>query len=279
MTDVVEPSDGAQRSKLALARLLVPNAVTSASLLVAIVAALRALDSAYVEAGWLLVLCALLDKLDGALARALSATSRFGLELDSLVDFVAFGVVPGLLVHRVCTDPELAASIPWTSSGWRRTALDASIAAYVLCTALRLARFNVLEERVPLDSPNVFWGLPTTYAGGLLALWIVIALQRGLPEAAAPLPVLLFLLGVLMLSNLALPKVTLRHRPWIDGVQIAVAIVASACGLLRIFPELLLALTLAYGVLGFGWGLRYRARLVVPAPGDAPSLTQRPPAP
>jgi CDP-diacylglycerol--serine O-phosphatidyltransferase len=259
MTDVVETRDAApEPTRTSFARLLVPNAVTTASLLVAIVAALRALDGAYVEAGWLLVTCALLDKLDGSLARALSATSRFGRELDSLVDFVAFGVVPALLVHRVCTDPSLDSSVPWQGSILRRAALDAAVVTYVVCTALRLARFNVIEAQRPSGTLTVFWGLPSTFAGGVLSLWVVITLQRALPAAAAPLPLALFILAALMLSNVPLPKLQRRRNPWIDGLQLAVGAIAITCGLLRVLPELLLVLAMLYGILGFAWGLRYR---------------------
>lgn len=260
MSDVVDPREGApEPTRTPFARFLVPNAVTTASLLVAIVAALRVLDGAYVDAGWLLVTCALLDKLDGSLARALAATSRFGRELDSLVDFVAFGVVPALLVHRVCTDPSLDSSMPWQGSTLRRAALDAAVVTYVACTALRLARFNVLESRHPDGSLSVFWGLPSTFAGGVLALWVVITLQRDLAIAAAPLPLALFVLGALMLSHVPLPKLRRSRQRWTDALQLAVGVVAVTCGLLRVLPELLLMLAMAYGVLGFGWGLRYGA--------------------
>ena len=80
---------------------MVPNAITSASLLIAIVVVFKAMEGKFEEAAWLVVLCVLLDKLDGTAARALRASSRFGMQLDSLVDFLAFGISPGLTVFMV----------------------------------------------------------------------------------------------------------------------------------------------------------------------------------
>ena len=80
-------------------RYVIPNAVTSASLVVGLLVMVAAMDGRFEAAGWLMVMCVLLDKLDGTTARLLGATSKFGVQLDSLADLVVFGVAPAATLH------------------------------------------------------------------------------------------------------------------------------------------------------------------------------------
>src|SRR5919206_2731200 len=117
-------------------RVIIPNIITLIALCLGLTAIRLAFEGRYEPAVVAIVVAALLDGVDGRVARLLKGTSRFGAELDSLADFVNFGVAPALILY-VWGLHELK------SAGW--------IAAMVLalCTALRLARFNVM-----VDDPN-----------------------------------------------------------------------------------------------------------------------------
>src|SRR3982074_2702503 len=147
-----------RRFRLIPVRTLVPNLIT----LLALCAGLTAIRLAFEEklewAVAAIVFAAMLDGIDGRVARMLKGTSRFGAELDSLADFVNFGVAPALIVYF------------WTlhqlqSAGW--------IAAMVfaICAGLRLARFNVMidDPDRPSRAGNFFVGLPAP-GGALPAL-------------------------------------------------------------------------------------------------------------
>lgn len=238
-------------------RYVVPNAITSASLLIGVIATYRAVEGDFVEAGWLIVLCALLDKADGTAARALGASTKFGMQLDSLVDFVAFGIAPAFTVFMLVRADPTGALGWWSASPAAAWLLRGAVGIYILCTAMRLARFNVVSELS--DEPaQVFWGMPTTYAGGVLGLGIITAMQYGADAALFVLPVVTLLLGACMVSNLRLPKVAPRDQPTLQWLQVGAAVVGYVCGLLRLFPELLLALVLLYGLVGFAWGFVHR---------------------
>src|ERR1700683_778070 len=136
-------------------RVLVPNVITLLALCAGLTAIRLAVEDRLEWALAAIVFAALLDGIDGRVARMLKGTSRFGAELDSLADFVNFGVAPALILyfwglHQL------------KSAGW--------IAAMVfaICAALRLARFNVMIEdpNRPAWAANFFVGVPAP-AGGV----------------------------------------------------------------------------------------------------------------
>ena len=127
-------------------RYLLPNAITSASIVFGVLSIHASIAGHWQVAVWWALYCVLFDKLDGFVARALRATSSFGMQLDSLADLVAFGVAPAVLIHGFFSaHPELG----WTS-GWRVTALSALSVGYIVCAAIRLARFNVITGETGL---------------------------------------------------------------------------------------------------------------------------------
>ena len=113
---------------------LIPNLITTASLFAGFYAIVAAIDGRFYHAAWAIFISLVLDGLDGRIARITLSTSGFGTQYDSLSDLVAFGVAPGLLVY-------LWALKPFKQFGWLAAFL------YVVCGALRLARFNV--QQVP----------------------------------------------------------------------------------------------------------------------------------
>ncbi|MGB1700236.1 MAG: CDP-alcohol phosphatidyltransferase family protein, partial [Nannocystaceae bacterium] len=224
----------------------------------------KAMEGKFEEAGWLIVLCVLLDKLDGTAARALRASSRFGMQLDSLVDFLAFGISPGLTVFMVIRLDESGVMDFWRSSHAAEWSMRAMVGGYILCSALRLAKFNVLSEDAGEDGARVFWGMPTTFAGGMLGLILLIGLQHDIPLLLGALPPICFGFGWLMLSNLRIPKVAPRSSQVAQILQALSLAVCYLCGLLRIFPEVLLTITFTYASIGIIWGIRHRREFIPP---------------
>jgi CDP-diacylglycerol--serine O-phosphatidyltransferase len=143
----------------------------------------------------LLALCAgVLDGLDGRIARALGATSRFGAELDSLSDFVCFGVAPAVVVYMWSLQ-ELG------GLGWAISLL------FAVCCGLRLARFNVAldsKESMPPWTRDYFVGVPAPAGGGLAIMPLIFGLQFEHAFFASPWLNGLMLAGVagLMVSRL-----------------------------------------------------------------------------
>jgi len=127
-----------------------PNAITLTALCFGLTAIYAALEGAWERAVILLIISTILDGLDGRVARMLGATSKIGEQLDSLCDTVNFGVAPALLLY-------LWALNVFGAAGW------AIVLVYVMCTVVRLARFNMLCE-LPGRSPAYFSGLPSPIA-------------------------------------------------------------------------------------------------------------------
>src|SRR5262249_48224391 len=150
-------------------RTLVPNMITLLALCAGLTAIRLAFEQKLEWAVAAIVFAAALDGIDGRVARMLKGTSRFGAELDSLADFVNFGVAPALILY-VWGLHELK------SAGW--------IAAMVLaiCAGLRLARFNVMidDPNKPIWARNFFTGIPAP-AGAITVLLPIYVTFLGVP--------------------------------------------------------------------------------------------------
>lgn len=169
---------------------LVPNLVTIAGLSAGLTALRFGTAGHFEPAVALVILAAALDGLDGLIARRLNATSRFGSELDSLSDFVCFGVVPAMLVYEMA----LAGSVDfaWTAA-----------LVFAVCCCLRLARFNASRDD-PVVGKVHFVGVPAP-AGALLGLVPAYLTFAGIADARdwawLVAPWLAFV-GMLMISRL-----------------------------------------------------------------------------
>jgi CDP-diacylglycerol--serine O-phosphatidyltransferase len=221
-------------------RIIVPNLVTLLALSIGLTAIRFAIDGQYETAVIAVIAAAILDGLDGRLARVLRGTSRFGAELDSLADFVDFGVAPALILY-------LWGLHEIKSFGWF-AALVFAIAA-----ALRLARFNVM-----IDDPNrppwhahFFTGMPAPAGAivGLLPVYLnlsVLAVPNS--RAVAPFEIAYVLLISLLMAS-PIPHFSGKNigrvpREHVLGVLFGVA----ACLLLlaTFTMEILIGLTLIY---------------------------------
>lgn len=139
---------------------LIPNLITMMALIAGITSVQKALTGNFEVAVLLLLAAAILDVMDGAVARALKAQSEFGAQLDSLSDFLAFGVAPGLILYV------------WTLGDAGKLGWIAAV-VFPVAAALRLARFNVMAAataETPLWKKRFFTGVPTP-AGAILCLF------------------------------------------------------------------------------------------------------------
>jgi len=138
------------------ARVILPNMLTLIGVCIGLTSIRFALDGNFEFAIIAIIFAALIDGLDGRIARLIKATSKVGKELDSLTDMISFGVAPAFIMYF------------WKLNtlgrfGWLVCLI------YVICVALRLARFNVNSNQEPSWRDNFFEGVPSP-AGGILVL-------------------------------------------------------------------------------------------------------------
>lgn len=223
---------------------MIPNILTLMALTAGVTSVQMSFNERYETAVMLLLLAAVLDVLDGAVARLLKASSEFGAELDSFSDFLSFGVAPALVLYSWCLED--AGKLGWIAT----VALPAA-------AALRLARFNVMSKKQsddPLWKRRFFTGVPAPAGAGLALLPVFIWIQS--PETfevlsfANPLVALwLMFVGALMVSRLptlslkyirvpakltmpilafaAITLAALVHAPWITLTLISLIYLAS----------------------------------------------------
>src|SRR6202166_4340703 len=192
------PPPKRRRFKAIPVRTLLPNLITLLALCAGLTAIRMSVENRLDLALAAIVFAALLDGIDGRIARMLKGTSRFGAELDSLADFVNFGVAPSLILYFWGLH-ELK------SAGW--------IAAMVfaICAGLRLARFNVMidDPDRPAWTANFFVGMPAP-AGAITVLLPIYAVFLGLPRS----PVLTWLT---LLYTLAIALLMVSPLPVFSG--------------------------------------------------------------
>src|SRR5215467_12328864 len=159
-----------QRFRQIPVRTLVPNLITLLALCAGLTAIRLAFEQKLEWALAAIVFAAVLDGIDGRVARLIRGQSRFGAELDSLADFVNFGVAPGVVLYFWGLD-ELG-NIGWIAA-----------MVFAICAALRLARFNVAidDTNRPAWAANYFTGVPAP-AGAITVLLPIYASFLGVPR-------------------------------------------------------------------------------------------------
>jgi len=162
---------------------LLPNVVTLSNLILGVISLWLTMEEQYSESAVAVLLAMVMDGLDGRLARRFKVSSDFGKELDSLSDLVSFGVAPALLAY---------ASVLYV---FGYAGLGIAI-IFALCGAIRLARFNVINIK------TYFIGIPITFAGPLLTIFVLLANKMPLYF----FPVITIVLAYLMISKIRIPK-------------------------------------------------------------------------
>lgn len=185
---IEQPNRSDKRENLRKGVYVLPNLITAGSLFAGFYVIIASTDGNFVRAAWFILLSAILDGLDGKVARMTGTTSKFGMEMDSLADVVAFGVAPGVLMYTWALKP-------YGKLGWLAAFL------YVVCGALRLARFNVQVDTV---ESKRFVGLPIPAAASIVATCVLLFFELGGTGTIKKVSVLMlvFLLAFLMVSNI-----------------------------------------------------------------------------
>ena len=232
------------------------NAITCGGLLLGVASIAMAFQGYPETAAWFIAICALVDKLDGSVARLLDATSDFGIQMDSFSDLITFGVAPACMIWSAAPVIDPAMWGPAGSVGPLPGQLTLAVlcASYVCCAALRLAKFNVTTS----EHPRIFHGLPTTLAGGLTSTLYLTIHELHLEHAPVMsfYPVLLALCAALMVSNLPLPKLRKAETKIFFAGQILLGIAIYVLIPLRMAFWVPLAVLLGYVSIGFPLGIR-----------------------
>jgi CDP-diacylglycerol--serine O-phosphatidyltransferase len=208
-------------------RTLLPNLITLLALCAGLTAIRLAIEARLEWAVAAIVFAATLDGIDGRVARMLKGTSRFGAELDSLADFVNFGVAPALILYFWGLH-ELG------NAGW--------IAAMVfaICAGLRLARFNVMidDPNRPAWAANFFVGMPAP-GGAITVLLPIYVTFLGLPHLAFTAPLVLF-------YTLAIAFLMVSRLPVFSGKRVGKRVAPEMVLPLFVVVVLVFALLIAY---------------------------------
>ncbi len=183
---------GRRRFRTVPIRSLIPNVITLLAICMGLTAIRMAIEGRFEWAIAAIAAAAILDMLDGRIARLLKATSRFGAELDSLADFVNFGVAPAVILYSWSL-------LQLKSVGW------IGVLAFAICCVLRLARFNVaLDEDKPAWQSNYFVGMPAPAGALSLLLPLYLFELGGTAIRDYPVPVLAYcvLVAFMMVSRI-----------------------------------------------------------------------------
>jgi CDP-diacylglycerol---serine O-phosphatidyltransferase len=271
-SDPEDPYSASQASRI----YFLPNLMTAGNLFCGFMAIIKciqarlaetAVERLYLDAGpadhyrtavYCIFGAAAFDALDGRLARLGGRESLFGAEFDSLADVVSFGIAPALMMFFFILSP--SQGFPWFRDvGWIVGFV------YLLCAAMRLARFNVITNpllhRGQKDSSKDFVGLPVPAAAGTVAALVLfllklLATDKTLDRYALALPFLMLLVAFLMMSTVRYPsgknvdlQTRTKIRPFI-GLLVLVALV----GVYREVALLLICL----GYIAFGLFSHFR---------------------
>ena len=251
--------EGAESTKLKI--YFLPNLMTAGNLfcgflaLTKIVEAGRSAESFNIlviqKALFLILLACIFDLLDGRVARWGGSESPFGREFDSLADIISFGVAPAFLVHRIVLK-DVFGEHP--QIGWFISSI------YLICGALRLARFNCLAATAGSGGGKEFLGFPIPAAAGLVASLTLFMMwwdERAFPTGSwrYVLPVIMVFLSIMMVSEVKYPSFkTLDLKTTRPFTKMVFAIVFIGFILIlwdKILPLVLPLIFTAYLIYGF----------------------------
>jgi len=229
---------------------IIPNLFTTGTLFAGFYAIVATMNGQFDLAAWFILVAGIFDVIDGKVARLTGTTSRFGVEYDSLADLVAFGVAPGLLMYAWALKP-------FGKFGWLAAFL------YVVCGALRLARFNVQINTV---ESRKFVGLPIPGGASMVAVCVLLFYQMGGTGTIQKISIvlLIYVLAFLLVSNI--PYHSLKD-PDLFKRQPFIILVLAIIGIIVIVGAPEVSLFILFGAYTFSgpvlWFLgRSRAKLM-----------------
>ncbi|MEY4870540.1 MAG: hypothetical protein RIS11_1734 [Pseudomonadota bacterium] len=236
-------------------RALAPNAVTAMALCTGLSGVWFALQQRWDAALLAIVVAGVLDAMDGRIARMLKGESRFGAELDSLSDVIAFGATPALIVYS------------WALQHMPRFGWTICV-FFVLCAALRLARFNahIDADEQPHKSAGFNTGVPSPAGAGLMLLPLTIWLETGADWARdyRLIGPWVLLISFLMISNVATfswSSIRIRRAfrfMALAGVGLYAAALIAAPWVALIVASLVYALLIPFSIVGYAKAKRAR---------------------
>ena len=202
-------------------RALIPNAITALALCFGLTGVRFAIAGQWEQAVAAIIFAGILDGMDGRIARALKGQSRFGAELDSLSDVIAFGVSPAIVIYLWSL--QYLPKIGWIFA-----------LAHAVCAALRLARFNanIDVEDQPHKSAGFLTGVPAPAGAGLALLPLILWMWTGIPElrevyVVAPWAALVAFLLISNLATFSWTSLRLRSNMRL-GALVVIALVGAA---------------------------------------------------
>jgi len=255
---------------------VLPNLMTAGNMLCGFMAILHIVgrfqpDEHHLRYLWaigLILLACVFDLLDGRLARLSGQSSEFGREFDSLADIVSFGIAPALLVHDI-----VLAEFEHTVGGlgW----LIACV--YLVCGAMRLARFNCLAAMNESQSSTSFRGCPIPAAAGVIVSLTLFLLwldgeNREVGRWKYALPALMVLLSYLMVSNIEYPSfksINWKTRRPFHWVVLSIVLVAFTVKNWQWMPTVLFVSYLGYGLVRPWVSRKWRREIEEGVPEEA----------
>ncbi len=199
---------------------LIPNILTVTALCSGLTAIRFAIEGNWEFAVMAILLAAILDGLDGRVARLINGTSGFGAQLDSLCDVISFGVVPAMVMYF------------WVLEDLGRLGWVASL-LFVVCAAVRLARFNLQidDPNRPSFAAHFFSGVPTPAAAGLALAPLILSFKFGeIFHEPIAIAVWMFMIAGMMVSTFptySFKKVKIDHDD-VSLILVGVGIIAGA---------------------------------------------------
>jgi len=216
---------------------MIPNMLTILALCAGMSAIRFALLGKWQHAVIAIIVAGIFDGLDGRIARILGGTSKFGAELDSLSDFISFGVAPGVVIYM------------WSMHGHIEIGWAAAL-FFATCSALRLARFNTKlgEPEPPPYASSFFTGVPAPAGAGLAIIPLMSSFQFGsevfgMPALNAAWLVVVGLMMVSTIPTFSMKKVKIPHK-WVLPVLLIVGVITA--GMISDPWRTLLAVGVAY---------------------------------
>jgi CDP-diacylglycerol--serine O-phosphatidyltransferase len=180
---------------------LVPSMFTLANMALGFYAIVAGFNEEYVHGATAIIVAHVMDMFDGRVARWTKTTSRFGIEFDSLADWISFGIAPALMIYNLALEH-------YGKWGFLLAFF------FIVCGSLRLARFNI-KAHDNSEASNYFVGLPIPAAGGMIAVFVLLytlwaegrtaktfkILMNEIPILYQVVPLIVFVLSLLMVSN------------------------------------------------------------------------------
>lgn len=258
-------------------RAVVPNAITALALCVGLTSVRFAIAGEWENAIYSILAAAVLDGMDGRIARALRGQTRFGAELDSLSDVIAFGVSPAIVLHL------------WSLQHWPRIGWVFAL-AFAACQALRLARFNaqIDVDEQPHKSAGFLTGVPAPAGAGLLLLpiylwiasdgrWAWLADYR----LVAPWAALIAFLAISNVATFSWGSLRLRRNIRLEAIVIIAllggALVSATWETLSLAALVYLGL-IPFSVMSYAKVRQQRAAPAAPAEPQLPLAEPKAPA-